>query len=83
MDLNELASACYLYNSKTNFDCSYITFLNSIDNSLDLNKPEHRKSLLVWLNSWACRQFIIDYHEFDLEQSFVCRSARTPLLVPG
>jgi hypothetical protein len=68
MDLNELASACYLYNTKTNFDCSYITFLNLIDNSLDLNKPKHRKALLVWLNSWACRQFIIDYHEFASEQ---------------
>lgn len=64
MDLNELASACLLYNTKTNFDKSYLYFLKVTDNSLDLNNPDHRKSLLVWLNSWACRQFIIDYHEF-------------------
>ena len=68
MNLNELASACYLYNSKTNFDCSYINFLNSINKSLNINKPEHRKALLVWLNSWACRQFVIEYHDFASEQ---------------
>jgi hypothetical protein len=70
MDLNELASACALYKTKTNFDYSYINFLNSIDNSLDLNKPDHRKFLLIWLNSWACRQFVIDYHRFASEQIF-------------
>lgn len=68
MNLNELASACNLYNSKTNFDCSYINFLNSINKSLNINKPEHRKALLVWLNSWACRQFVIEYHDFASEQ---------------
>jgi len=68
MNLNELASACQLYNNKTNFDRSYLYFLKEIGNSLDLNKPEHRKALLIWLNSWACRQFIIDYHEFASEQ---------------
>ncbi len=68
MDLNELASACQLYNTKTNFDRSYLNFLKETDNSLDLNKPEHRKSLLVWLNSGGCRQFIIAYHDFASEQ---------------
>ena len=68
MDLNELASACQLYATKTNFDDSYIAFLNSIENTLDLNNPKHRKSLLIWLNSWACRQFIIAYHDFASEQ---------------
>lgn len=68
MNLNELAAACQLYNSKTNFDKSYIYFLNSIDNSLDLNNSKHRKALLTWLNRWACRQFIIVYHAFASEQ---------------
>lgn len=63
MNLNELASACQLYNDKTNFDASYITFLNSINNNLNLNNHEHRKELLVWLNKWACRQFALNYHE--------------------
>ncbi len=68
MNLNELASACKLYNDKTNFDASYLAFSNSISNSLDLNKYEHRKSLLIWLNKWACRQFIIAYHDFASEK---------------
>lgn len=68
MNLNELASACNLYSSKTNFDHSYINFLNSTGNSLDLYDPQHRKALLVWLNSWACRQFVVDYHDFASEQ---------------
>jgi hypothetical protein len=68
MNLNELASACEQYSSKTNFDYSYINFLNSTGNSLDLYNPRHRKSLLVWLNRWACRQFVIDYHDFASEQ---------------
>lgn len=70
MNLDELMSACQLYNSKTNFDISYLQFLKSVKNSLNLNKYEHRKSLLVWLNKWACRQFIIKYHNFASEKIF-------------
>ena len=68
MNLNELASACHLYNTKTNFDSSYLYFLKVTDNSLDLNKAKHRKAMLVWLNSWKCRQFIIAYHDFASAQ---------------
>lgn len=68
MDLNELSSACHLYNNKTNFDDSYIAFLNSTGSDLDLYNSEHRKALLTWLNRWACRQFIIAYHDFASEQ---------------
>lgn len=68
MNLNDLASASQVYRKETNFDSSYLHFLQEIDNTLDLTNSKHRKALLVWLNSWACRQFIIKYHDFASEQ---------------
>jgi hypothetical protein len=63
MKLFELAFACFLYGQSTDYDQSYFEFLNITSGSPDLNNPEHRKALLVWLNRWGCRQFALDYHD--------------------
>jgi len=62
MKLYELAFASYTYNVSNDFNGTYKEFLEKTNNSLNLEKEEHQKSLLVWLNSWGCRQFIVEYH---------------------
>lgn len=63
MTLSELAFACFLYSRLTDYDNSYLLFLQSTNGSPDLSNPEHRKALLAWLNRWGCRQFALEYHE--------------------
>ena len=67
MNLFQLSLGCFLYSIFTNFDKSYRDFLNEVDGNLDLEKSNHRKSLITWLNSWGCRQFAVKYHEFASE----------------
>ena len=62
MKLSQLAFACYLYGAFTDFDKSFIDFLNATKFSVDLTISEHRNKLLIWLNSWGCRQFAVEYH---------------------
>lgn len=57
MDLAELAYACHIYGVTTDFDRSYLTFLEATGREADLSRAGHRHALLVWLNSWGCRQF--------------------------
>ena len=64
MRLSNLAFACFLYAQFTNYDNSYLSFLQTTNYHPDLVNPEHRKALLIWLNQWGCRQFAIKYHEF-------------------
>lgn len=52
-----------MYGASSGFDKSYIDFLKATGYQPDLNLSEHRKELLIWLNSWGCRQFAIEYHE--------------------
>ncbi len=63
MRLYELEYACRIYASLTGFDTGYLTFLHETGGELDFKNPVHVKSLLVWLNSWGCRQFAIAYHD--------------------
>jgi len=63
LKLSQLAFACYLYAASSGFDKSYIDFLKATDYQPDLKIYEHRNALLIWLNSWGCRQFAIEYHE--------------------
>lgn len=63
MELSELAFACLLYARFTNYDDSYISFLQSTSHHPDLVDPEHRRALLIWLNQWGCRQFASEYHD--------------------
>jgi hypothetical protein len=62
LTLSQLAFACYLYGIFTDFDESFIAFLNATNHSIDLTISEHRHQLLTWLNSWGCRQFAVEYH---------------------
>jgi hypothetical protein len=63
MKLSNLAFACYLYGSFTDYDKSYTDFLRATNYSPDLTDADHRKVLLIWLNSWGCRQFALEYHD--------------------
>lgn len=62
MRLSELAFACYIYSRMTDYDSSYLKFLEKTKPKLDLANEQHRKALLKWLNDWGCRQFAIAYH---------------------
>lgn len=63
MRLSDLAFACFLYAQFTDYDNSYLSFLQTTNYHLDLVNPGHRRALLTWLNQWGCRQFAIKYHE--------------------
>lgn len=73
MRLFELAYACRIYGGLTQFDAGYLALLDKTANNLNFRDTTHMKALLVWLNSWGCRQFAIDYHaqasEFILKWS--------------
>ncbi len=62
MTLYELAFACWVFGNVLDFDKSYRRFLEAVDNTPDLDDPEHRRALLKWLNEWGCRQFARRYH---------------------
>ncbi|MCK4224728.1 MAG: hypothetical protein KAX39_06080 [candidate division Zixibacteria bacterium] len=63
MTLAELAFACYLYGKFTDYDASYLRFLDATNGFPDLTNQEHRQAILTWLNQWGCRQFSHEYHE--------------------
>lgn len=62
MRLYGLAYACRLYADLSGVDSSITEFRRVTSPALDLDNPAHRKALLVWLNSWGCRQFARKYH---------------------
>jgi hypothetical protein len=68
MRLSHLAFGCYLYGAFTDFDKSYENFLRVTDYSPDPTISEHRNELLIWLNSWGCRQIAIEYHEIASQE---------------
>ena len=63
MRLFELAFACRIYGGRTRFDVGYLDFVDKTGGSLNFMDSAHMKALLVWLNSWGCRQFALDYHK--------------------
>jgi len=67
MELFQLAYVCRIYGGLTLFDAGYHTFLDKTGGKLNFEEPSHMKALLVWLNSWGCRQFAIDYHDLAIE----------------
>lgn len=67
MTLAELASGCYMYAVMTD-DGGYYKFLTQTSPTLDLTKEPHRKSLLTFLNSWSCRQFVVAHHDQAAKQ---------------
>jgi len=52
-----------MYNSLTPFNESLALLNKATNNTIDLNNPEHRISLLKWLNDWGCRHLSKGYHE--------------------
>ncbi len=63
MKLSQLAFACFVYGAFTDYDKSYKDFLEVTSYQPDLRISKHRTKLLIWLNSWGCRQFAVEYHE--------------------
>ncbi|MBA4421475.1 MAG: hypothetical protein C0390_00055 [Syntrophus sp. (in: bacteria)] len=63
MNLGELAFACYIYASMSDFDNSYRSFQGRINDDLDLTSADHRQALITWLNKWGCRQFSVECHD--------------------
>jgi len=63
MNLYELSFTSYIYSNLTNFDETYLNFLDKINNDIDLFNSSHRKHLLKWLNNWGCRNFYKECHE--------------------
>lgn len=63
MKLFELAYACRLYGEFSDFDETYRRFLRDTKPNFDILDHLHRKALLVWLNSWGCRQFALNFHD--------------------
>ena len=49
MRLSELALACFLYAQFTDYDDSYLSFLQVTNHHPDLANSKHRKALLIWL----------------------------------
>jgi hypothetical protein len=82
MNLFELGYACFLYGQFTDYDQSYLEFLNITNGSPDLNNPEHRKALLVWLNRWGCRQFALDYHDLASQEILAWYNQHQSVLPP-
>ena len=67
MKLFQLAYACRIYGGLTLFDAGYHTLLDKTGGKRNFGDPSHVKALLVWLNSWGCRQFAVDYHDLAIE----------------
>lgn len=62
MRLFELAYATRFYAEFTDYDDSLGEFREATKPGVDLDSTPHRKALLVWLNSWGCRQFAVEFH---------------------
>lgn len=70
MKLAEVAFACYVYSHMSDYDNSYRQLLTKTTPQLDLSQEHHRMALLVWLNSWGCRQFAKDHHSTAASEIF-------------
>ena len=68
MKLYELAFACHIYSQMTDYDSSYLHFLQATSPELDLTQSRHRTELLEWLNQWGCRQFAKAYYDLAGDQ---------------
>ena len=82
MTLSELAFACFLYSRLTDYDSSYLLFIQNTNGAPDLGNPEHRGALLVWLNEWGCRQFALEYHEYASKEILSWYNVYGPTFFP-
>ena len=60
--LSDLAFAAHTFDGLTRYNEAYATLGRAVGKDLDLNRCDHRKELIVWLNRWGCRQFALDHH---------------------
>lgn len=58
----DLACACYLYKSMTDYAGSLDRFHAKFGAELDLSLEDHRLALLKFLNDWGCRPLAKDWH---------------------
>jgi hypothetical protein len=63
MRLHEIARASYLFSRVLGQDSPYEEFVASVGRVLDLEQSSHRKSLLIWLNKWGCRNIKVACHD--------------------
>jgi hypothetical protein len=68
MKLADLAFACYVYTHMSNYDSSYLRFVEQTYPELDLKVEAHQGALLNWLNAWGCRQFAKSHHILAAEE---------------
>lgn len=68
MKLAEIAFACYIYSHMSDYDRSYLSFVEETNPRLDLRLERHQMALLKWLNKWGCRQFSKDCHAQAAEE---------------
>ena len=61
--LCKLALASTLYDSLTPFNRSLGRLDKATDGNMNLNNPQHRLSLLRWLNEWGCRNLPKEQHD--------------------
>lgn len=58
----DLACACYLYESMTDYARSLDRFHGKFGAALDLSREDHRLALLKFLNDWGCRNLAKEWH---------------------
>jgi hypothetical protein len=68
MKLGNLAFACYVYSSMTDYDQSYVDLREKTKPELYLGQPAHREAVLEWLRSWGCRQFVRKYEKLASDE---------------
>ena len=56
-----MAFATRIY-ANAEFDAGYDSFVRTTGGELDFSDGVQVRALLVWLNSWGCRQFAIEHH---------------------
>jgi hypothetical protein len=82
LKLVDLAFACYVYGQLSNYDDSYVRFLEATNRYPNLSIANHRQALLKWLNEWGCRQFALKYHEHASKELLSWHNSITSKLVP-
>jgi len=58
----DLACACYLYETMTDYAGSLDRLRSKVGRALDLSQEEHRLALLKFLNDWGVRGLAKDWH---------------------
>src|SRR5437870_6267241 len=80
---SDLRAACARYSDLGgNFDISLRRFRKRVVPALDLSDRTHIGDMLVWLNSWGCRQFTKRYHAVAAD-SIACWYQQNSNCIPG